>query len=130
MSVPSCSMYLPLSLVVSPRVRVIISATASWGDLVGMRTPSVDFLTLCPMLVLVNPGCKLTIVKPSFLRSFAKITVSACQKAYEHSADSLLKLLGQGLQDPAVGARGTGTCCLHQQALHANNNLMLNSTCH
>ena len=86
MSVPSCSMYLPLSLVVNPSVSVIISATASWGDLVGMRMPSVDFFTFCPMLVLVNPGCKLTIVKPSSRRSFAKITVSACRKALSEGA--------------------------------------------
>lgn len=37
----------------------------------------MDFLTFCPILVLTNPGCKLTIVKPSSLRSLAKITVSA-----------------------------------------------------
>lgn len=85
MSVPSCSIYLPLSLVVSPRVRLIISPTASWGDLVGTRMPSVDFFTFCPILVLVNPGCKLTIVKPSSLRSLAKITVSACHQPYSVS---------------------------------------------
>jgi len=30
------------------------------------------------MFVLTKPGCRLTIVKPSSFRSFAKIAVSAC----------------------------------------------------